>query len=79
MKEKETSLNYNWEKSKALSQIKENLDNESESDVEDNLKEFFIWSEDCSFKQIILNEKHAVKNEWIQVHNSIAALKIKYH
>ena len=79
MKEKEAFLNYNQEKSKTFNQTEENLDDESESDIEDNLKEFFIWLKDCSFEWVILNEKHVMKNEWIWVHNLIIALKIKYY
>ena len=64
-KEERASLIRRWEKSKCANQIKDDSDDESESDQEDNTKNFFMWLQNCLFQQIILNEKHVMKNDWI--------------
>ena len=66
-------FDLSWERN--INQVKNNDD----INVETNEKWITSWFQKHSFRHIIINENHAVKNECTWVHKFIAALKILNH
>ena len=54
-------------------------ENNNDTDVEINEKWIISWFQKHSFKHVIINENHTVKNKYIQIHKFIVALKILNH
>ena len=66
-------LDSSWERD--INQAEDNDD----IDVETNKKWITSWSQKHSFRCVIMNKDHAIKNECTWIHKFIAALKILNH